>query len=184
MTNFVAYQGMAGAFGHEACLTFLPDHQLLAKQSFADVIEAVSEGQASLGMLPYRNSIAGMVEEVEQLLMEAPVTIVERHWLAIRLHLFGRSGARIDDIRTIVSHPMALAQCNIRLSRLGKEIIPAANTAAAAKALADGIDDGGAVLASEAAGALYGLSILERDMQDRSDNQTEFVIIARPGSRP
>lgn len=180
MNGIVAYQGFPGAFGHEACLTFLPDHEPVAKPSFADVVEAVQTGKATLGMLPYRNSTAGMVEPVEQLLKQAPVTIAERHWLAIRLHLFGRPGSRIDAIHTIVSHPMALAQCPASLAALGKAVIPAANTAGAAKALGEGQDDGIAVLASEGAGALYGLSILKRDMQDRPDNRTLFVIIA-PG---
>lgn len=178
MNRMVAYQGLPGAFGHQACLTFLPDHQPVAMQSFADVVAAVEGGETVRGMLPYRNSTAGMVEQVEQLLGHAPVTIAERHWLAIRLHLFGRPGSRIDAIHSIVSHPMALAQCPASIAALGKAVIPAANTAAAAKALAEGEDDGLAVIASEAAGALYGLSILKRDMQDRPDNRTEFVIIA------
>ena len=182
MKKLVAYQGLPGAFGHEACLTFLPAYQPVARRSFADVVEAVREGEVPLGILPYRNSTAGMVEQVEQLLGQGSVTIAERHWLAIRLHLFGRSGSRIDAVHTIVSHPMALAQCPANLAALGKTVLPAANTAAAAQALAEGDDEGIAVLASEAAGQLYGLSILKRDMQDRSDNQTEFVIIAPGGS--
>ncbi|MDT9599944.1 prephenate dehydratase domain-containing protein [Sphingosinicella rhizophila] len=178
MTKLVAYQGCPGAFGHEACLTFLPDREPVSQLGFAQVIEAVLDKRTGLGMLPLRNSIAGMVREVESLLPARPVTIISRHWLPIRLHLLGRRGARIEQIHSIVSHEMALAQCGISLARLDRTILTAPNTAAAAKALAEGRDEGIAVLASEAAAALYGLSILQRDMQDKPDNRTEFVIVA------
>lgn len=172
----VAYQGVPGAFSHEACLTFLADHEPFGKPTFAAVIEALLYGETDCGVLPYENNSAGAVEEVHQLLEHCPLPIVARHVLPIRLHLLGLPGAEIEEVTTAVSHPMALKQCANTLSRMGIAARPASNTAVAAQALADSTN---AVLASEAAAEAYGLTILKRDMQDHADNETTFVVLAR-----
>ena len=157
----VAYQGVPGAFSHEACLTFLADCEPFGKPTFANVIEAVEQGETEFGMLPYENSAVGPVEEVHRLLADCPLAIVARHVLPIRMHLLGLPGARLGDVTTAVSHPMALKQC-----------------AATAVLLADPTN---AVLASEFASKAYGLTILKRDMQDHPDNSTIFVVLAKEG---
>lgn len=173
----IAYQGVRGAFSHEACLAFRTDHEAVGKQTFAAVLTAVADRDAELGMLPFENSTAGPVEEVHALLSKGAFPILARHRLPIRLHLMGLPGAELDEITTAVSHPMALKQCSETLGRLGLAAQPASNTAVAAQSLSDPTH---AVLASEAAAAAYGLQILRRDMQDRSDNSTLFVVIGPP----
>jgi prephenate dehydratase len=172
----IAYQGAPGAFGHEACLAFAPGHEPVGEPSFERVVEAVVEGRADLGMLPVRNNEAGPVPGNEALIAGAPVRILGEHGLAIRIHLLALAGTRLEDIRTAVSHPVALKQCANSLARLGLAAEEAANTAFAARALADPTR---AVLASEAAAVLYGLEILVRDMQDRPDNLTIFALFER-----
>lgn len=172
----IAYQGVPGAFSHEACLTFVADHEPVGQPTFAAVLEAVVHGEAELGVLPYENSAAGPVEDVHALLAQRPLPIVARHALPIRIHLLGLPGADLATVTTAVSHPMALKQCADTLARMGLAPQPASNTAAAAQALADPTN---AVLASQAAANAYGLAILRRDMQDRPDNETTFVVIAR-----
>ena len=172
----IAFQGVPGAFSHQACLTFVPDHEPFGRPSFAAVIEAVLHGEAELGMLPFQNSAVGAVEDVQDLLADCPLAIVARHILPVRMHLLGLPGADPDAVTTAVSHPMALKQCAGTLARMGLAAQPASNTAVAAQALADPTN---AVLASEAAAAAYGLTILRRDMQDRPDNNTTFVVLAR-----
>jgi len=171
-----AYQGVPGAFSHEACLTFLPDYEPFGQPSFAAVIETVVEGEAELGVLPFENSAVGPVEEVRDLLEGCPLTIVARHVLPIRIHLLGLPGAELAAVTCAVSHPMALKQCAGTLAAMGLAARPASNTAVAAQALAEPTN---AVLASEAAAAAYGLTILRPDMQDSPDNSTTFVVIAR-----
>ena len=172
----VAYQGVPGAFSHEACRRFLPDEEAMGCATFAQVIEAVEQGQAEFGMLPRANNSAGTVDEVQDLLDQARVTIVAEHKLPIRIHLLGLPTGKLEEVRTAVSHPMALKQCAGSLSALGLEQQSASNTAAAAQALSD---PSNAVLASEAAAEAYGLAILKRDMHDRDDNETTFVVVAR-----
>lgn len=172
----VAYQGVPGAFSHEACLTFLPGHEPVGRPTFASVIDAVASGEIELGILPLENSAVGVVEEVRDLLAACPLPIVARHALPIRMHLLGLPGTDFDAVTTAVSHPMALKQCAETLARLGLAAQPASNTAVAAQSLADPTK---AVLASEAAAVAYGLVILRRDVHDRPDNTTTFVVLAR-----
>jgi prephenate dehydratase len=172
----IAYQGAPGAFGHEACLAFAPDHEPVGEPSFAGVVEAVVEGRADLGLLPVRNNEAGPVPGNEALLAGAPVLVLGEHALAIRIHLLGLPGASLERIRTAVSHPVALKQCARSLARLGLAAEEAANTAFAAQAL---VDPSRAALASEAAARFYGLEILVRDVHDRPDNRTIFALFER-----
>jgi prephenate dehydratase len=175
----VAYQGVPGAFSHEACRTFLGDERPVGRATFAEVIETVLGGEADFGMLPYENNNAGGVEEVQALLAAAEgIEIVARHSLPIRIHLLGLPGSAPERLRIAVSHPMALKQCARTLAELGLEAEPASNTAAAAQALSDPTK---AVLASEAAAEAYGLAILRRDLQDSTDNATTFCVIRRKG---
>lgn len=172
----VAYQGVPGAFSHEACRMFIRDEEPIGCATFAQVIETVEAGQAEFGMLPRANNSAGVVDEVQQLLDESRVVVVAEHKLPIRIHLLGLADAKLEQVRTAVSHPMALKQCANSLAGLGLEQQSASNTAAAAQALSD---PSNAVLASEAAAEAYGLTVLKRDMHDRDDNETTFVVVTR-----
>ena len=172
----VAYQGVPGAFSHEACLALLDGCEPFGQPSFAAVIDAVQHGATELGVLPYENNAVGPVEEVHKLLADCPLPVVARHVLPIRIHLLGLPGADLAAVSTAVSHPMALKQCAETLGRMGLVSKPASNTAVAAQALADPTH---AVLASGAAADAYGLIILQHDMQDHEDNSTMFVVIAQ-----
>lgn len=177
----VAYQGEAGAFGHQACLAFLPDHEPVPVARFADVLAAVEAGETERGMLPLENSIAGPVEEVSGLLALSRLPIISEHMLPIRMHLLGLPGSKLEDIRIVASHPMALGQCVSAIQALGLRTEKASNTALAAKALAESGDRTRGVLASEAAAAAYGLEVLRHDVHDRRENATRFAVFAREG---
>ena len=171
----VAYQGAPGAFSHEACLRFLPDHEAVGVAAFADVVEAVEAGRADFGILPLSNNEAGETG-ARNLIESSGLRIAARHALPVRMHLLGLPSATLDGIRTVASHPVALRQCARTLARLGVQTEEATNTALAARGLSR-IDHG--VLASEAAAEQYGLAILMRDLQDRPDNATTFAVVAR-----
>jgi prephenate dehydratase len=172
----VAYQGVPGAFGHEACLRFLPSHRPVAKASFAEVAAAVESEETEFGILPVENNAAGPVEEARAVIAASPLAVIAEHVLPVRQHLLALPGVRIEEIKTIVSHPVALKQCGRALAELGVETKESANTALAAKNLTERHC---AVLASEAAAEAYGLTILRRDLNDRPDNETRFAVLAR-----
>jgi prephenate dehydratase len=176
----VAYQGLPGAFGHQAALAFAPGFEPVAEPSFAAVVAAVAEGRAERGILPVENNEAGPVEEARALLAGAEVNVIAERDLPVRMHLLGLPGARLETVRTVVSHPVALRQCAKTLDRLGLAREEAANTAIAAAELRD---PASAVLASEAAAEAYGLIILLRDVHDRPDNATRFALLAPRGAR-
>ena len=170
----VAYQGIPGAFGHEACLAFLPDHEPLPCETFAQVMLAVLHGDAHRGVLPLANNAAGETG-ARSLIDPATARIVAEHDLPVRIHLAARPGIPLEEVTAITSHPVALRQCSRLIADLGLPTREATNTAVAAAELAGSE----AALTSEAAAGLYGLAILRRDVHDRADNLTRFAVVAR-----
>jgi prephenate dehydratase len=172
----VAYHGVPGAFSHEACLSFLPEEEPAGLPSFADVVSAVERGEAEFGMLPLENNNVGGVDEVRKLLDRSSLTVLAEHALPVRIHLLGLPGSRIEDIRTAVSHPMAIKQCAGNLRALGLRSEEAPSTSVAAQSLSDKTK---AALASRAAADAYGLVVLRENVHDREVNETTFVIVGR-----
>jgi prephenate dehydratase len=172
----IAYHGVPGAYSHEACLTFVPDQEPVGLPTFADVIRAVEAGEVDLGILPLENNNAGGVDEVQRLLKDSSLKIIGEHRLPIRIQLLGLPGSSLDQVRTAVSHPMAIKQCRETLAKLGLDTEEAPSTSVAAQTLSDPLK---AVLASEAAANAYGLVVLQRNVHDRELNETTFVVVAR-----
>jgi len=172
----VAYHGVPGAFSHEACLRFLPDEEPVGLPSFADVIAAVEQGKEDVGILPLENNNVGEVSEIQELLKTSALKIVAEHALPIRIHLLGLPGSTMDQVRTAVSHPMALKQCRETLEKLGLTGEEAPSTSVAAQTLSD---PARAVLASEAAAEAYGLVVLKPNVHDHDVNETTFVVVSR-----
>lgn len=168
-----AYQGAPGAFGHEAAVTFLPAFEPVARSDFAAVAAAVASGETERGILPLENNEAG---ETGARALIGDLVLLSRHWLPVRMHLLALPGTQLADVAAIVSHPVALRQCARLIAEFGLPTEEAPNTAVAARDLADPTK---AVLASEAAAAAYGLTILRRDVHDRADNATLFAVLAR-----
>ena len=173
-----AFQGAPGAFSHEACLACLPQADPYPHASFAEAFDAVRSGACAFGFVPVENSIAGTVPEVAELLPRSGLQVLSSHAWPIRMQLMAGPGVRLDDVRTVSSHPMALKQCGVflRARRLTAE--PAYDTAGAAAELAATPDPVRAVIAPAAAARLYGLQVLAADVQDAADNVTRFVALA------
>lgn len=173
----VAYQGAPGAFGHEAAGKAADFALLLAVPSFAAVVDTVCAGKADVGVLPVENRHAGKVDRVAELIADSGLLVDRIIDLPVRLHLLGKPGTRLGQIETVVSHPMALRQCARRLAELGVDLREVTNTAIAAQSLADGKT---AALASSLAAELYGLALIEMDLQDDPENVTHFAVLVRP----
>lgn len=175
----VAYQGVPGAFSHEACREALPDRPAEAFDSFAAAIEAVHDGRCEFALLPVENSTAGPVPEVARLLPESGLRIQGEHTLRIRLQLLACRGATLETLQTAESHHMALAQCRKALAELSLSPVEVFDTAGAARAIAEAADTTRAAVASRTAGELYGLWVLREDIEDTADNRTRFVLLSR-----
>ena len=177
--KFIAFQGEPGAYSHLACETFAPDLAPLACPTFEDALAAVREGRAERAMLPIENSLAGRVSDIHHLLPDSGLHIVAEHFFPIRHQLLGRRGARLGDIRVVKSHAMALGQVRGLLARPGLRAEIAGDTAGAARRLAESGAMDEAVIASTKAAEIYGLDILEADVEDAGHNTTRFLVMAR-----
>jgi len=178
MTSQIAFQGEPGANSDEACREYFPDYQPLACPTFEEAFEAVRSGEAALGMIPVENSVAGRVADVHHLLPSSGLSIVGERFKRIRFHLMANKGAKLADIRTVASMPIALAQCRKVLRELGVAKESAGDTAGAARALADHPDLTRAAIAPRLAAKLYGLDILKEDIEDEKHNTTRFFVMA------
>ena len=180
----IAFQGEHGAFSEEAALAvFGSDITPLPSPDFAGVARAVIDGVASFGMLPVENSIAGGVAPAYDVLASAAVTVVGEIISPIRLCLMAPRGAVIDGVRRVLSHPVALAQCQLFLQRMhSADAIAVHDTAGAARIVAQHGDPGEAAVAPRGAAERYGLELLAEDIQDRNDNQTRFFVVAPRGA--
>lgn len=174
----VAYQGAPGAFSHEACTALRPWDVAQPFATFAEALDALRSGDCDTALIPIENSTIGVVEPAATLVREGGFQIVADVWRPIRHALMSVPGAKLSDIRTIESHPIALDQCRQNLGKLGVEIVVAFDTAGAARDVAEAWDSRRAALAPMAAAEVYGLEILRNDLQDSSDNRTRFVLVA------
>lgn len=179
----VAFQGTEGAYGHEAAVRHFGVERRVVTykpfRSFRETLEAVQRGDAHRAVLPIENSTAGSVHEVYDLLFQLNLSIVGEEVIEVRHCLLGRPGATLEGVTRVVSHPQALAQCSEFLAeRPGIENIPAANTALAARRVAEEADLATAAIASAEAGDRYGLIVLARDIANQAVNLTRFVVVA------
>ncbi len=180
----IAFQGEPGANSDEACRTYFPDHEPLPCATFEDAFDAIKGGKAHLGMIPIENSIAGRVADVHHLLPSAGLKIVGERFKPINFHLMVNPGTKLDDVKTVASHVMALGQCRKAIRRLKVATEIASDTAGAARALADHPDPTRAAIAPALAAELYGLDILLRGIEDEHHNTTRFLVMTADKDPP
>ncbi len=177
----IAYQGEPGANSHIACAEAMPDMTPLACRTFEDAFTAVEQGDAELAMIPVENTIAGRVADIHHILPTTGLQIIAEHFLPIRFQLMGLPGVRLDGIRQARSHIMGLGQCRNFLRRYAIEAVTAADTAGAAREVAEAGDKTVAAIAPRLAAEVYGLEIIAENIEDAAHNMTRFVIMGREG---
>lgn len=132
-----------------------------------------------MAAIPIRNTVAGPVPGVAELLGQPGLKIVAEHDLEIAMHCLGLFGTSLERIATVRSHPVALRQCSDFLAGRDWRMIEDVNTAVAAMTVHNRDERSCAVLASERTAELYGLEILRRGVQDQCENRTSFAFIVR-----
>jgi prephenate dehydratase len=181
MTNDVsiAYQGEPGANSHIACVDNYPDLIPLPCATFEDAFAAVQDGAADLGMIPIENSIAGRVADIHSLLPQSGLHIIGETFLPIHFQLLALPEARIEDVRTVHSHPHALGQCRNIIRRHKLKPVVGGDTAGSAREVAELADKTRAALATRLAAQIYGLKTLASDVEDEAHNTTRFIVLSR-----
>lgn len=178
-TNRISFQGEPGANSDTACRNMFPGMEPLPCPTFEDAFTAVESGKADLAMIPIENTIAGRVADIHHLLPESKLHIVGEYFLPIHFQLMVLPGVDRKEIKTVHSHIHALGQCRKYIRKNGWKPVIAGDTAGAAKLVADLQDRSMAALAPELAASLYGLDILERDVEDTETNVTRFVVLTK-----
>jgi prephenate dehydratase len=175
----IAFQGKEGAHADLACRSHYPYMHTHACSTFDDVFELVDQGKVALGLIPIENSQAGRVAEIHQILPRTNLHIVGEHFQKIEHHLIAPKGTKLSDINTVYSHPQALMQCREHLRDMNLLGESYSNTAMAAADVAKWNDPGKAALASRLAAELYGLEVVQPDMQDSNENVTVFAALSK-----
>ena len=173
----IAFQGELGANSHEACLAAYPDLEPVPCATFEEAFEAVKSGQCQLGMIPVENSIAGRVADVHHLLPSSGLKIVGERFKPIHFQLMANPGVRLEDLKTVASMPIALAQCRKTVKRMKLKTEAVGDTAGAARMLSQHPDPARAAISPALAAEIYGLEILARDVEDEHHNTTRFLIM-------
>ena len=173
----IAFQGELGANSHEACRTYFPDYEPYPCATFEDAFDAVKSGVCALGMIPVENSLAGRVPDVHHLLPGSGLKIVGERFKPIHFQLMVNPGVAIDDVQTVISMPFAAGQCRKLIRERNLSIEPSGDTAGSAKALAENPHPRKAAIAPALAAETYGLEIVARDIEDRHDNTTRFLVM-------
>ncbi|MBP7401667.1 MAG: chorismate mutase [Clostridia bacterium] len=174
----VAVQGGPGSYQSMAASQLFPDAEQTMTGTFAESCSMVQDGRSDLAVLPLENTTAGTVDAVYDLLLRNELYIVASVSLPIVNCVMAPPGARIQDIRTVVSHPQALAQCAETIRSRGWESVASLNTAFAARDVAAAGDRTVAAIGSPSAARDHGLDILLETANDNACNQTRFVAVA------
>ncbi len=175
----IAYQGEPGANSHIACREAYKDIEPLPCPTFEDAFAAVRTGRSVLAMIPIDNSVAGRVADIHHLMPASRLHIVAEWFLPVQHQLMAPKGATLKTIKTVESHVHALGQCRNIIRALRLKAVVAADTAGAAREVAESGDVTRAVLATKLAAKIYGLRILKKDVADAKHNTTRFVVLAR-----
>ncbi len=176
----VAFQGERGAFGDEAVRAYFGAQATpLPFRSFADVFRVVATGEVEHGLVPVENSQAGSINEVYDLLRQHDLFVVGEIGHPVNHCLLCLPGQQLSDITRVISHPQALAQCDVYLRELNVEIVATYDTAGSAKMVREENLRNVAAIAAAGAAELYELEILARTIQTVRDNYTRFIVLGR-----
>jgi prephenate dehydratase len=174
----VAIQGERGAFSHQAALELVRGAEIVACATSAQVFDTLDSRRAAAAVIPVENTLAGPVGEHLDLLLERDVFIHAELRLRIEHNLIAAPGTKLNDIKKVLSHPVALDQCrNFFRRHRGISAVPFYDTAGSVKhVIAEGLGDTAAI-ASQRAAKEYGGKILQAGLEDEKQNFTRFFLI-------
>ncbi len=174
----VAFQGEPGAYSEQAIYGYFGDVQAVPYESFDLLFQAVSSGKCETGLIPIENSLAGSIHQNYDLLLRNNLYITGEYYLRVRHCLIALPGVKKSDIKKAISHPQALGQCAGYLTAHKIKSEAVFDTAGSVKMLKESGARDTAAIASHRAAELYGMQILEEDIEDNPENYTRFLSIA------
>ena len=175
----VAYSGVEGAFAHIAAGRIFPDSNRISYRDFKSAYDSVVNGESDVAVLPIENSYAGEVGQTIDLIFSGELFINGIYELEIHQNLLGVQGATVDEIKKVTSHPQALSQCHDYIKNRGFDTEEANNTALAAKTVAEMNDKTLGAIASVETAEIYGLKVLESNINKSGENTTRFAVLSK-----
>ncbi len=174
----IGYFGEPGAYSNMAAMRMTPG-DYIPLESVRAVFNALQDYQINAGVIPIENSIEGAVNETYDLLFKTNFYIVKEYYLRIKHCLIGKPGMRLNDVKYVLSHPQALAQCSEFIYNHAIKPVSEYDTAGSVKIIKNYSDNSHAAVASELAAKIYGMHIIQRNIENNSNNYTRFFMIAR-----
>lgn len=177
----IGYQGVRGSFSEEAMIKYFGEnHTTTDYEEFEDVFLALKNNEIDYGILPIENSSTGAITTVYDLLVKYGLYIVGEECIKIDQNLIGVKGSKLEDIKEIYSHPQGFEQSSEFLSKQNNiNLIPFHNTAISAKYISELNDKSKAAIASLRAAKIYGLDVIQKEINDKDNNHTKFIIVGR-----
>ena len=175
----VAFQGERGAYSESAVHTFFGSKtEVKPCRDLSEVFESVKKQEAQYGVVPVENSIEGSVNQTYDLFLIHDLKVCGEIIIRIAHCLIANPGTNLDAVKTVYSHPQALAQCRSFLDRLEYDLVPTYDTAGSVKMLKEKGLKNAAAVASEKAAEIYKMRILASEIQDNSTNRTRFFVLS------
>lgn len=175
----VGFQGEHGAFSEEAARILLGNIELLPCRTFETLFESIEKGKADCILAPVENTLAGTVHRCYELLLESCLRVIGEVVIPIRHQLIGCNGSTLETIRTVESHPVALAQCeNFFTENRHLERIATDDTAASIRHVVESKDKTIAAIGSKRASEIYGGTVLKENIEDHKENYTRFFLLS------
>jgi len=178
-SNVIAFQGEPGANSDMACRAAFPYMTTLPCPTFEAAMGAVQAGRAELAIIPVENSIAGRVADLHSLLPHTKLKIVAEHFQRVEHCLVALPGASLKTVKTVKSHVQALSQCRNFLKKHRFAPLVHADTAGAAREIAEIGDPGVGAIASSLAARIYNLKVLAKNIEDADHNTTRMLVFSR-----
>lgn len=178
----VAYSGVEGAFAHIAAGRIFPKSNRVSYGDFKAAYDSVVKGECDVAVLPIENSYAGEVGQTIDLIFSGCLYINGIYELEIHQNLLGIPEATVEDIKKVTSHPQALSQCHDYIEMRGFEAEESNNTALAAKTVAEARDKSLGAIASAETAEIYGLKVIEANINKSGENTTRFAVLSKVGA--
>ena len=179
MSKKISFQGVEGAYSHLAVQEFFPNAEAVPCKTFELAIAAAESGDVDYAMIPIENSAAGRVADIHRLLPKSDLHINFEHFQKVEHKLLIHPEAEQAQIKKIISHEQALAQCSDKIQHLDYDILIGADTAGSAKYISEQKILDTAAIASSLAAKIYGLKTIDESFANSSNNITRFYVMSK-----
>ena len=179
MSKKISFQGVEGAYSHLAVQEFFPNAEAVSCKTFELALAAAESGDVDYAMIPIENSAAGRVADIHRLLPKSDLHINFEHFQKVEHKLLIHPQTDQAQIKKIISHEQALAQCSDKIQQLDHDILIGADTAGSAKTISEQKILDTAAIASSLAAKIYGLKTIDESFANSSNNITRFYVMSK-----